>query len=235
MNLLKKCKLCSLSIIFFLLIVGCKDSSHSSTQRFCSIHSFKCIYEKTKVEFITNKGSIYLELDGEAAPVTSGNFVDLINKNFYKDSLFNTVIKKPKPFFVKAGNPSMKISSSKENYIDKGNYVDPETGYSRFIPLEIGLVNERYPIYNKLIKNELFSQIRLKHKKGSIAMARDQAVNSASSQFYISLRDLPELDGRYAVFGRVIDGMAVLESIEEGDHIMKINILKNNEQKISEK
>ena len=50
-------------------------------------------------------------------------------------------------------------------------------------------------------------------------MARSQAPDSASAQFYVALRPLPELDGRYAVFGRVIDGLDVIDQIEQGDRI----------------
>jgi len=51
------------------------------------------------------------------------------------------------------------------------------------------------------------------HKKGSLAMARSQDPNSAGSQFYIALTRLPQLDNRYTVFGEVIDGLAVVDSI----------------------
>ena len=50
-------------------------------------------------------------------------------------------------------------------------------------------------------------------------MARSQAPDSASAQFYVALRPLQELDGRYAVFGRVVDGLDVVDSIEQGDRI----------------
>ena len=52
-------------------------------------------------------------------------------------------------------------------------------------------------------------------------MARSQAPDSASAQFYVALRPLPELDGRYAVFGRVVDGMEVVDAIQQGDRITK--------------
>ena len=52
-------------------------------------------------------------------------------------------------------------------------------------------------------------------------MARTKKINSASSQFYISLKSLPELDGRYAVFGKVISGMNIVELIEEEDFIVQ--------------
>ena len=52
-------------------------------------------------------------------------------------------------------------------------------------------------------------------------MARSKEVNSASHQFYISLKSLPELDGRFAVFGKVIRVMDVVELIEEEDFIIE--------------
>ena len=52
-------------------------------------------------------------------------------------------------------------------------------------------------------------------------MARSQAPDSASAQFYVALRPLPELDGRYAVFGRVVDGMEIVDAIQQGDRITK--------------
>jgi cyclophilin family peptidyl-prolyl cis-trans isomerase len=53
----------------------------------------------------------------------------------------------------------------------------------------------------------------LPHKAGSVGMARSQDVNSAGSQFYIALRDLPNLDGKYTVFGQVIQGFDVVQRI----------------------
>lgn len=56
-----------------------------------------------------------------------------------------------------------------------------------------------------------FTQNTLTHKRGSVAMARSSAPDSASSQFYICYQDLPSLDGNYAVFGEVTDGMEVID------------------------
>ena len=55
-------------------------------------------------------------------------------------------------------------------------------------------------------------------------MARSQAPDSASAQFYVALRPLPELDGRYAVFGRVVDGIEVVDAIQQGDRITKAEL-----------
>ena len=64
----------------------------------------------------------------------------------------------------------------------------------------------------------------LKHVKGAVAMARSQDPNSASSQFYITLADTPFLDGNYAVFGKVLEGMEIVESIAVGDKMIKVSI-----------
>ncbi|MBI3035058.1 peptidylprolyl isomerase [Candidatus Woesearchaeota archaeon] len=64
----------------------------------------------------------------------------------------------------------------------------------------------------------------LKHVKGALGMARSQDPNSASSQFYITLAETPFLDGNYAVFGKVIQGMDIVENIRVGDKMNKAYI-----------
>jgi peptidyl-prolyl cis-trans isomerase B (cyclophilin B) len=69
----------------------------------------------------------------------------------------------------------------------------------------------------------------LTHTKGAIAMARtSDAVNperaSSGSQFYIALDALPQLDGAYTVFGQVVEGMDIVQSIAIGDVIESITI-----------
>jgi peptidyl-prolyl cis-trans isomerase B (cyclophilin B) len=57
-------------------------------------------------------------------------------------------------------------------------------------------------------------------------MARSADPNSASAQFYIALKALPELDGRYAVFGRVTQGMEVVDEISQGDRLVKATLVE---------
>lgn len=64
----------------------------------------------------------------------------------------------------------------------------------------------------------------LKHVKGVVAMARSQDPDSASSQFYITLADAHFLDGNYAVFGKVTEGMDAVESIAVGDKMNKVTV-----------
>ncbi len=64
-----------------------------------------------------------------------------------------------------------------------------------------------------------------KHVKGTVAMARGQAMNSAGSQFYIARTALPHLDGQYTVFGQVTAGFDVIDKIKQGDTIKKVSIV----------
>ena len=55
----------------------------------------------------------------------------------------------------------------------------------------------------------------LKHERGVISMARSMMPNSASSQFFVCFEDAPHLDGAYAAFGKVIDGMEMVDAMAE--------------------
>ncbi len=66
----------------------------------------------------------------------------------------------------------------------------------------------------------------LHHIRGAVGMARARDPNSASSQFYIVLKDAPHLDGNYCVFGQVIKGMEVVDQLRQGDVIEKIEIVR---------
>lgn len=63
-----------------------------------------------------------------------------------------------------------------------------------------------------------------KHTRGTVAMAHSQATNSAGSQFYICLGDAPHLDGSYAIFGQVVEGMDVVDKIAVGDKMKSVTI-----------
>jgi len=137
-----------------------------------------------KVQFDTNKGTIVIELNQEKAPVTVENFLSYVKSGFYDGVIFHRVIPN---FMIQGGGftPDMQQKSTQEN-----------------------------------IENE--ANNGLKNIKGSIAMARTSAPHSASSQFFINVKDNSFLDFTsetpqgwgYAVFGQVIDGIEVVETIE---------------------
>jgi peptidyl-prolyl cis-trans isomerase B (cyclophilin B) len=66
----------------------------------------------------------------------------------------------------------------------------------------------------------------LTHEEGALGMARSQDPNSASSQFYVCLAPAHQLDGSYAVFGKVTEGMDVVKNLRVGDKMNKVTILE---------
>lgn len=154
-----------------------------------AIEDFKPIEAKFAV-LETNKGTIVLELYREDAPLTTLNFLNLIDSGFYDGIVFHRVIE---DFMAQVGDPLTKDESKKYAWGTGG------------------------PEYR--IKDE-FSP-KLKHdKKGILSMA-NAGPNSGGSQVFITHSPQPHLDGKHAVFGIVVEGMDVLDAIEQGDKIIK--------------
>ena len=206
-----------INIFLFINIVfisGCSSLKNSEDINICSKVSQPCLLSTEYVLLITNKGEIRLELYGESAPITVGNFIYYVEKGAYDKTVFNRVIRKPYPFIIRGGDNSLIKGENK--------FIDKKTGKVRYIPLEIKLKTNKLPTYGKKIDiSNQKNNIELKHKRSYLSMARSKKLNSASSQFYISLKSLPELDGRFAVFGKVISGMNVVELIKEDDFIVE--------------
>ncbi|WP_445300211.1 MULTISPECIES: peptidylprolyl isomerase [unclassified Microcoleus] len=180
---------------------------------------------------MTVKGApITIELDGTNAPITAGNFVDLVQKGFYDGLVFHRVVKEPQPFVVQGGDPQSKDPKFPTAELGSGGFIDPKTSRERRIPLEIKVKGARNPTYSKILEQPGVGQKPvLLHSRGAVAMARSNDPNSASSQFYFSLTDAPFLDGSYAVFGYVKQGMDVVDKIEAGDSIEKATVTQGLE------
>lgn len=80
-------------------------------------------------------------------------------------------------------------------------------------PQGTGMGNPGYSIKGEFSSNGYDND--LKHKRGVISMARSQSPDSAGSQFFIMHKDAPHLDGQYAAFGKVIEGMDTVDKIAE--------------------
>ncbi|MDB9489035.1 peptidylprolyl isomerase [Dolichospermum circinale CS-534/05] len=180
---------------------------------------------KATVVMTVNGAPITIELDGINAPITAGNFVDLVQKGVYDGLVFHRVVRDPQPFVAQGGDPQGKDPTFPATRLGTGGYIDPKTGSERRIPLEIKPKGANEPIYGKTITDKP----ELQHKQGAIAMARSQMPDSASSQFYFALADLSFLDGNYAVFGNVTEGFDVVNNIKQGDRIESAKVTQGAE------
>lgn len=133
----------------------------------------------------TSSGNITLELDQEKAPLTVANFLQYVEEGFYDGTIFHRVIDN---FMIQGGGMTADLKSKET----RGQ-----------------------------IQNE--ADNGLQNLAGSIAMARTSDVHSATAQFFINVNNNNFLDHQnkspqgygYAVFGRVVDGMEVVESIRK--------------------
>jgi peptidyl-prolyl cis-trans isomerase B (cyclophilin B) len=166
---------------------------------------------------MTVKGKqITIELDGNNAPISAGNFADLVQRKFYDGLTFHRVVRQPQPFVVQGGDPKGNGS---------GGYIPAGTSAERRIPLEIKPKGGTAPVYSQTITDVP----ELQHKRGTIAMARSQSPDSASSQFYFTLADIAFLDGNYAVFGKITQGLELIDSIQQGDKITSAKVTQGIE------
>ena len=128
------------------------------------------------LEFNTNKGNFKIELYVDKAPVTTGNFIKLVDGGFYNGLIFHRVIPN---FMVQCGCP---------HGTGRGG-----PGYT--------------------IRDEFHPD--LKHdSKGMLSMA-NAGPNTGGSQFFITVAETPWLDGKHSIFGKVIAGMEVVDSISK--------------------
>lgn len=171
---------------------------------------------KATVEMLVNGKTITIELDGNNAPISAGNFVDLVQKGFYNGLTFHRVVRQPQPFVVQGGDPKGNGS---------GGYIPTGASAERRIPLEIKPKGAAAPIYSQIITDVP----QLQHKRGTIAMARSQSPDSASSQFYFTLADIAFLDGNYAVFGNITKGLEIIDTIQQGDKITSARVTSGSE------
>ncbi len=145
--------------------------------------------KKPVVVMETSLGTIKIELDDEKAPATVKNFLQYVDDKFYDNTTFHRVIP---TFMIQGGGFEAGLKDAKS--VDDIKSKQKKT---------------RDPI-----KNE--SGNGLSNTRGTIAMARTNDLNSATSQFFINVADNSRLDdARYCTFGKVIDGMDVVDKIKD--------------------
>lgn len=182
---------------------------------------------RATIEFTTNKGNLTVVVDGYSAPVTAGNFVDLVERGFYNGLEF---IRAEDSYVLQTGDPPG----------PEQGFIDPQTGKYRSVPLEVLAKGDAVPTYG--ITLEQAGRYRDEpvlpfSAFGAVAMARPEFDNNGgSSQFFFFLFE-PELtpagrnllDGRYSVFGYLTAGKEVLEQLKAGDKIESAKVIQGAE------
>ena len=187
------------------------------------------------VELVVNGEQILVEVDGAQAPITAGNFVDLVKRGVYDGTVFHRVVREPQPFVVQGGDPQSKDPSVPVQQLGTGGFIDPDTQEERLIPLEITPDGGDQPLYSQTFETSgETAKPALQHSHGAVAMARSQFPDSASSQFYFALADLPFLDGSYAVFGYVTEGLDVVDTIQQGDVLESATVVEGLDNLVAE-
>ena len=154
---------------------------------------------------------------GKDSPVTVSNFVDNINNNIYVNQKFYKVIDFPQIRFIHVG-----VNPRNESYPERNQILNKR---SPSIPLEIKFKDEIKPRYNYQIKNPHETENLVNtFESGTIAMVKTGKNNSSSTEFFFVTNKIPELDGRYSIFGKIIKGLDVLEKINKEDFIKEIKI-----------
>lgn len=171
---------------------------------------------------------VTVELDGYHFPLTAGNFVDLVGKKFYDNMLFQKV----EELTVQTGRP-----------LKGDGYVDPTTGETRIVPLELFYKKDKEPVYGITSDDDLRSTDTMLlpfQAYGAIGMARDnEEPDSGSSQFFLLKWQQAlvapgrnTLDGFYSCFGYVVSNNAELlgsATLQDNLKIVSAKVIQGTE------
>ncbi|KAL7528610.1 hypothetical protein ACHAWF_002625 [Thalassiosira exigua] len=203
------------------------------------------VMKKPDGEKFDIEGSLYNEakmkmiIDGYAAPVTGGNFVELVQKGFYN----NMDIQRSDGFVVQTGDPK----GEADGYVGTpSKSVGAGKHGERLIPLEIFAKGDKGPFYETTIEDEGRggeATVLPFSSYGAMGWAREEYdANTGSSQFFWLLFDSDltpagknVLDGRYPVFGYVVEGEDFLRDMKEGDLIVSAKVTEGADKLVQPK
>ena len=196
---------------------ACSFKNEIDSNFYCQKLKISCTRDDKLVLFKTSKGDFEVKLFGKDNPVTVSNFLENIENNIYLNQRFYKIIDYPQVKFIHGG-----VNSETKFYIERYQSLNKS---SPSIPLEIKFKEEIKPRYNYQIKNpnEIENLVNT-FESGSIAMVKSGKNYSSSTEFFFVTNKIPELDGRYSIFGKVIKGLDVIKKIKMEDYIKEVQI-----------
>ncbi len=199
------------------MVQACSYKVKIDSNYYCQKLKFSCIKSNKVVNFETSKGNFEVKLFGEDKPVTVSNFLENIDNNIYENKKFYKIINYPQIRFIHGG-----VNPENKSYIEQKQNLNKT---SPTIPLEIKFKEEIKPRYSYQTKNpsETANLVNT-FESGSIAMVKSGKNKSSSTEFFFVTNKIPELDGRYSIFGKIIKGLDVLEKINKEDYIKAVQI-----------
>ncbi len=199
------------------MTIACSYKNDIDSNYYCQKLKFSCTKKNKVAIFKTSKGDFEVKLFGEDNPVTVSNFMQNVDKNIYENQKFYKIINYPQLKFVQSGvNPKNALNDYQNQTLNK---ISPS------IPLEIKFQKEIKPRYNYQIKNPSETENLVNtFESGSIAMVKSGKNRSSSTEFFFVTNKIPELDGRYSIFGKIINGLDVIKNIDKEDYIKKVQI-----------
>lgn len=166
-------------------------------------------------------GDVLIELFEDVCPNSVHNFVSLVEEKFYnKDASFYRVEGTGKGLIeiLRQGQAARIVQGGRE----------------RSMPADY----KSYTIKNEAVENPKYDAAGLKNRRGTLALAREgpsthkDPLNSASTEFFVNLKDYPEWDKKnspYCVFGRVLEGIELLEDVKANDKIKSIKVIRKRQ------
>jgi len=199
------------------LVQACSYKNKFDSNYYCQKLKFSCIQSNQIVYFKTTKGDFEVKLFGKDNPVTVSNFLENIENNIYVNQKFYKIINFTQIRLIHGGvNPENRVYFERKQNLNK---TIPS------IPLEIKFKEEIKPRYNYQIKNPNETKNLVNtFESGSMAMVKRGKNKSSSTEFFFVTSKIPELDGRYSIFGKIIKGLDVLKKITKEDYIKAVQI-----------
>ena len=197
---------------------ACSYKNKFDSNYYCKKLRLSCIQSNKIVNFKTTKGDFEVELFGKDNPVTVSNFLENIENDIYSNQKFYKIIIYPQTKFIHGG-----VNKNNKLYFERNQKLNKT---SPSIPLEIKFKEESKPRYNYQIKNPNETENLVNtFENGSIAMVKRGKNKSSSTEFFFVTKKIPELDGRYSIFGKIIKGLDVLKKINKEDYIKAVQII----------